>query len=140
MLGHSHIRALGRSRRQALVYSGLESAYKVSGYGPKFRVGHFEGKERVSGKPNHHLLMRSHSKHIPGSYGSLVAWTVIDSRPYIETMSEVFAPNTIEDNGFGFSLPLGTGAMPMIYLENLARYAHLALSNPRPIQMVSASA
>lgn len=69
-----------------------------------------------------------------------MAWTVIDSRPYIETMSEVLAPNPIEDNGFGFSLPLGTGAMPMIYLEDLARYAHLALSNPRPIQMVSASA
>lgn len=33
-----------------LVYSGLDSVYKVGGYDPKFRVGHFEGKARVSGK------------------------------------------------------------------------------------------
>ena len=52
------------------VYSGLESSYKVSGYDPKFRVGHFEGKARVSGKPDHHLLARNHSKHIPRIYGS----------------------------------------------------------------------
>lgn len=32
-----------------LVYSGLDSAYKLGGYDPKFRVGHYEGKARVSG-------------------------------------------------------------------------------------------
>ena len=33
-----------------LVYSGLDSAYKRSGYDPDLRIGHFEGKARVSGK------------------------------------------------------------------------------------------
>jgi hypothetical protein len=53
-----------------LVYSGLESSYKVSGYDPKFRVGHFEGKARVSGKLDHHLLVRNRSKHILRIHGS----------------------------------------------------------------------
>jgi hypothetical protein len=52
------------------MYSGLESSYKVSGYDPKFRVGHFEGKARVSGKLDHHLLMSNRSKHIPRIHGS----------------------------------------------------------------------
>jgi uncharacterized protein YbjT (DUF2867 family) len=32
-----------------LVYSGIEGAYKKSGYDPKYYIGHFEGKARVSG-------------------------------------------------------------------------------------------
>jgi uncharacterized protein YbjT (DUF2867 family) len=61
---------------------------------------------------------------------SPMAWTVIDNGPYIETMSEIFAPKPTEDNGFGFYLPLATGGMPMIYLENLARYVHWAYLTP----------
>jgi hypothetical protein len=61
---------------------------------------------------------------------SPMAWTVIDSGAYIETMSEVFAPKPIEDNGFGFHLPLGSGAIPMISLEDLARYVHWAYQTP----------
>ena len=34
-----------------LVYSGLDSVYRKGGYDPKFRVGHYEGKARVEGKP-----------------------------------------------------------------------------------------
>jgi uncharacterized protein YbjT (DUF2867 family) len=33
-----------------LVYSGIEGAYKKGGYDPKYYVGHFEGKARVSGQ------------------------------------------------------------------------------------------
>lgn len=33
-----------------LVYSGLDSAYKLGNYDPKFRVGHYEGKARAEGK------------------------------------------------------------------------------------------
>lgn len=61
---------------------------------------------------------------------SPMAWTVIDSGPYIETLSEMFAPKPAENNGVAFYLPLGTGAMPLIYLEDLARYVHWAYQNP----------
>ena len=33
-----------------LIYSGIEGAYKKSGYNPKYYIGHFEGKARVSGQ------------------------------------------------------------------------------------------
>ena len=42
-----------------LVYSALDSAYKLGGYDPKFRVGHFEGKARVSGKARPSLQVSS---------------------------------------------------------------------------------
>ena len=35
-----------------LIYSGLDSVYRESGYDPKFRVGHYEGKARVEGEPS----------------------------------------------------------------------------------------
>ena len=34
------------------VYSGMDSAYKLSGYDPKCRSGHYEGRAKVSGKGN----------------------------------------------------------------------------------------
>lgn len=87
------------------MYSGLESAYKVSGYDPKFRVRHFEGKARVSGKPNHHLLMRNHSKRIPRIHGGLPRQWLGPSLTATHTLKpclKVFAPKPIEDNGIGF--------------------------------------
>jgi len=61
---------------------------------------------------------------------SPMAWTVIDSGAYTEIMSESFAPKPIEGNGFGFYLPLGSGAIPMISLEDLARYVHWTYQTP----------
>lgn len=59
-----------------------------------------------------------------------MAWTVIDSGPDIETLSEIFAPNAAENGGVAFSLPLGDGAMPLIHLDDLARYVHWAYQTP----------
>lgn len=59
-----------------------------------------------------------------------MAWTVIDSGPYIESLSELLAPKAAGDNGVAFYLPLGNGAMPLIHLDDLARYVHWAYQNP----------
>jgi uncharacterized protein YbjT (DUF2867 family) len=59
-----------------------------------------------------------------------MAWTVIDSGPYIETLSEIFAPNAAENGGVVVYLPLGDGAMPLIHLDDLARYVHWAYQTP----------
>jgi hypothetical protein len=59
-----------------------------------------------------------------------MAWTVIDSGPYMETLSEIFAPKAAENNGVAFYLPLGTGAMPMVHLDDFARYVHWAYQTP----------
>src|SRR2546423_6948894 len=59
-----------------------------------------------------------------------MAWTVIDTGPYIETLSEIFAPKAAENDGVAFYLPLGGGAFPMIHLGDIARYVHWAYQTP----------
>jgi uncharacterized protein YbjT (DUF2867 family) len=59
-----------------------------------------------------------------------MAWTVIDSGAYIETLSEIFAPKAAENDGVAFYLPLGDGAMPLTHLDDLARYVHWAYQTP----------
>ena len=52
-LKHTGVRIFELSIRadvKHLVYSGLDSAYKLGGYDPHFRVGHDEGKARAAGK------------------------------------------------------------------------------------------
>jgi uncharacterized protein YbjT (DUF2867 family) len=118
-----------------LVYSGLDSAYKLGGYDPKFRIGHFEGKARVAGKLELYSLSSIFVLTAPLEFMSAqptkpMAWTVIDSGPYIETLSELFAPKPAENSGVAFYVPLGTGAIPFIHLEDLARYVHWAYQTP----------
>jgi uncharacterized protein YbjT (DUF2867 family) len=59
-----------------------------------------------------------------------MAWTVVDSGPYMETMHEFFAPRQDENHTYNFYIPMGSGAMPMIDLGDLARYVHWAYQTP----------
>jgi hypothetical protein len=58
-----------------------------------------------------------------------MAWTVIDSGAYMESFYELFYPG--EQNGVHtLTLPLGTGYIPMIYLEDAAKYTDWAFTHP----------
>ena len=60
---------------------------------------------------------------------SPMVWTVIDAGAYNESFYELFAPR--EQNGvFTLTLPLGSGYIPMIYLEDLAKYVDWAFTHP----------
>lgn len=59
-----------------------------------------------------------------------MAWTCIDSGPYLETLSAALGPKPDAHGTYTFSLPLGSGAMPMIALSDLARYVHWAYQTP----------
>jgi hypothetical protein len=59
-----------------------------------------------------------------------MAWTVINSGPYIEMLSEFLLPGKDEDGTYLFELPLGQGAMPFIHLDDFGRYMSWAFSSP----------
>ncbi|KAH0837609.1 hypothetical protein AYO21_10995 [Fonsecaea monophora] len=93
-----------------LIWSGLDYNGKKTGYDPKFYVGHYEGKARVT------EWMRSQPT-------SPMAWTVINSGPYIEMLWELLLPERGSDDVYSFKLPLGQGAIPFVHLEDFGRYA-----------------
>lgn len=59
-----------------------------------------------------------------------MAWTVINSGPYIEMLHEFLLPEEGDDGVIRFKLPIGQGAVPFIYLGDFARYVPWILSNP----------
>src|ERR1700761_4930151 len=61
---------------------------------------------------------------------SPMAWTNILSGPYMETLNKVLRPTLAPDGTYVFAAPLGTGALPLIHLEDLGRYTLWALENP----------
>ncbi|KAH8738378.1 hypothetical protein BGZ61DRAFT_337029 [Ilyonectria robusta] len=99
-----------------LIYSGLDYASRDSGFDPSLYVGHYEGKARVQ------QFIHSQPK-------SPMAWTIIRSGPYIENLWQLMAPTINASGTYVFKLPLGNGAIPFIYLNDLAGYTHWALSN-----------
>jgi hypothetical protein len=103
------------------VWASLDSAYKISGYQPRFRAGHFDGKNKVadwiSAQPSDGPMM----------------WSVLTSCMYLEMFSELLAPFPETRDGeevMVFKAPVGDGKPPMIYLEDLGKYAKWLIENP----------
>ncbi|KIW35039.1 hypothetical protein, variant [Cladophialophora immunda] len=99
-----------------LIWSGLDYNGKKTGYDPKFYVGHYEGKARVT------EWMRSQPT-------SPMGWTVINSGPYIEMLWELLLPERGNDDVYKFKLPLGQGAIPFVHLDDFGRYAAWIYAN-----------
>lgn len=59
-----------------------------------------------------------------------MAWTVINSGPYIEMLWEFLRPQKTDDDVYQFRLPIGQGAVPFIHLADFARYIPWIFSNP----------
>lgn len=59
-------------------------------------------------------------------------WTIINSGPYIEMLHEFLLPLTpTEANpNMQFSLPLGSGSVPFIHLDDFGRYLSWTLLHP----------
>ncbi|KAH8881899.1 NAD(P)-binding protein [Thozetella sp. PMI_491] len=102
-----------------LIYSGLDANGKKSNYDPNLYVGHYEGKARVQ------EWIHAQGKDLP------MAWTIIRSGPYAETLSDHMSPVFEEDGTARFQLPLGEhGEMPFVSLPDFGLYVDWALSNP----------
>ena len=57
-------------------------------------------------------------------------WTIIRSGPYLELLSAVMAPSKDDEGNLYFTIPLGKGEVPFIYLSDFPKYVDWALSNP----------
>ena len=103
------------------VWANLDSSYKLSGWKPQFRTGHFDGKNKVAD------FIRAQ-----GTEGAM-KWSLLTSCMYLEMFSELLAPFPEVVDGektYVFKAPLGSGAPPMIYLEDLGRYCKWLFDHP----------
>ena len=95
-----------------LVYSGLGSAYKLGGYDPNFRSAISRAKQELPVSTMMGPLFQPFGPTPLSEWKSAqptnpMAWTVIDSGPYMEGLSEIFAPRPAGNNGVAFHRPLG---------------------------------
>lgn len=103
------------------VWANLDSSYKLSGWKPEFRTGHFDGKNKVADWMS-----------AQGTAGPM-KWSVLTSCMYLEMFSELLAPfpEVVDgEKGYVFKAPVGSGTPPMIYLEDLGRYAKWLFEHP----------
>jgi hypothetical protein len=59
-----------------------------------------------------------------------MAWTVINSGPYIEQLGGSKKPIKMADGTYLFAFPLPEGAVPYIYLDDFAAYIDWIFQNP----------
>ncbi|KAE8447779.1 hypothetical protein EG329_010173 [Mollisiaceae sp. DMI_Dod_QoI] len=103
------------------IWANLESSYKVSGYQPRFRTGHFDGKQKVAD------WISAQPKDGP------MQWSILTSCMYLEMFSELLRPFPEMVDGeevMVFKAPVGAGRPPMIFLEDLGRYGRWLIDHP----------
>ncbi|KAF7531271.1 hypothetical protein G7054_g9037 [Neopestalotiopsis clavispora] len=101
-----------------VIYSGLDSNGKPSGYNPDLYVGHYEGKARVQ------EWIKSQGKD------GRMAWTILRSGPYAESLHEALRPQFTPDGTAVFALPIGDeGEIPFVGLEDFGHYVDWALAH-----------
>ncbi|KAK4078963.1 hypothetical protein Trihar35433_68 [Trichoderma harzianum] len=100
------------------VYAGLPYVSKLGNFNDKYKVGHCDGKAKVV-------------EFISAQPKSPMAWSIITSCLYIESLTEFLVPTyDPSDDVHVFALPLGQGRCPMISLDDNAAYIRWALDNP----------
>jgi hypothetical protein len=104
------------------VYGNLDYTLKKSGYDPRFRSGHYDGKGRVG----EWILFqnRDNSKRMKAA--------VFTTGPYIEMAisSQTIMTPQIEDGIVTWRVPLGDGAVNHVALEDCGFYVRWLFDNP----------
>ncbi|KAF4160318.1 hypothetical protein CNMCM6069_008668 [Aspergillus lentulus] len=103
------------------VYGNLDYGYKKSGYDPKYRCGHYDGKGRIA----EWVLFQNQSNQ-----GRMKA-AVFTSGPYIEMTIAIGTPMspTMEDGTVTWRVPLGSGAIPHVSLDDCGYYVRWMFDN-----------
>jgi hypothetical protein len=101
------------------VWAGLGYASKLGHFDPKYVVGHADGKAKVT-------------EFLSAQTTNPMVWSVLQSAMYLETLSEMLAPrpDPKDPDTLVFAAPLGSGKPPLIYLNDLGRYARWIFDNP----------
>ncbi|KAF2097278.1 NAD(P)-binding protein [Rhizodiscina lignyota] len=105
-----------------LVYGNLDFVYKKSGYDPKFRTGHYDGKGRVG----EWILQQNRLNR--GRMGAAVFTT----GPYIEMTiaAQTIMVPTIEDGVVTWKVPLGNGSVVHVALDDCEYYVRWLFDHP----------
>ncbi|CZR62679.1 related to nitrogen metabolic regulation protein nmr [Phialocephala subalpina] len=104
------------------VYGNLDYTLKKSGYNPKFRGGHYDGKGRIG-----EWILFQNQKNRERMGASLFT-----TGPYIEMTisSQTIMTPTIEDGVVTWRVPLGQGHVLHVALEDCGYYARWIFDHP----------
>ncbi|GFF49162.1 nmrA-like family domain-containing protein 1 [Aspergillus udagawae] len=96
------------------VYGNLDYVYKKSGYDPRFRTGHYDGKGRMG----EWILQQTKDN------GHRMGAALFTTGPYMEMTIATGTPMTptVEDGIVTWRVPLGTGSVVHVSLEDCAYY------------------
>ncbi|EXK76531.1 hypothetical protein FOQG_18730 [Fusarium oxysporum f. sp. raphani 54005] len=102
------------------VFGNLDYVYKKSGYDPKFRTGHYDGKGRMA----EWILSQRKSNDMGVS--------VFTTGPYMEMTisSGTLMTPRVMDGVITWMAPLADGAVPHVSLEDCAYYARWLFDHP----------
>ncbi|KAF5639662.1 nitrogen metabolic regulation nmr [Fusarium sp. NRRL 52700] len=102
------------------VFGNLDYGYKKSGYDPKFRCGHYDGKGRMA-----EWMLTQKKTHNMGT-------AIFTTGPYIEmavSAQTVMTPRLIE-GVVTWAVPLADGAIPHVALDDCEHYVRWLFDNP----------
>ncbi|MEU5872179.1 NmrA family NAD(P)-binding protein [Glycomyces sp. NPDC047369] len=104
------------------VYGNLDFVLKKSGYDPRFRTGHYDGKGRMA----EWILFQNQSNR------DRMGAAVFTSGPYAEMTISPGTPMTpsAEDGVVTWRVPLGDGAVPHVALDDCGYYVRWLFDNP----------
>ncbi|GKT66268.1 NmrA-like family protein [Colletotrichum tofieldiae] len=106
---------------QFFVFGNLDYGYKKSGYDPKFRCGHYDGKGRMA------EWMLQQRK------GNSMGVAIFTTGPYIEMTisSKTIMTPQVENGIVTWRVPLGDGAVPHVALDDCEHYVRWLFDHPR---------
>ncbi|KAH7208292.1 hypothetical protein BKA60DRAFT_599361 [Fusarium oxysporum] len=102
------------------VFGNLDYVYKKSGYDPKFRCGHYDGKGRMA-----EWMLSQRKAHSMGT-------AIFTTGPYVEmaiSAQTVMTPRIVE-GVVTWAVPLADGAIPHVALDDCEHYARWLFDNP----------
>ncbi|KAH7493327.1 hypothetical protein FOMA001_g2047 [Fusarium oxysporum f. sp. matthiolae] len=102
------------------VFGNLDYGYKKSGYDPKFRCGHYDGKGRMA-----EWMLSQRKAHSMGT-------AIFTTGPYIEmavSAHTVMTPRIVE-GVVTWAVPLADGAIPHVALDDCDHYVRWLFDNP----------
>ncbi|EXJ92482.1 hypothetical protein A1O3_01034 [Capronia epimyces CBS 606.96] len=105
------------------VYGNLDYVYKKSGYDPKFRTGHYDGKGRVG-----EWVLEQNKTN-----GHRMGVAVFTTGPYIEmsiAKFTIFTPKVEDDGVVTWRVPLGDGSVVHVSLDDCEYYVRWLFDHP----------
>lgn len=114
---------------QHYVYGNLDYGYKLSGWNPIHRSGHYDGKGRIG----EWLLFQAKDAKLNRPRNRRTVTTIFTTGPYIEMAIAGSSPMTpaVEEGVVTWRMPLGDGAVPHVALDDCEAYVRWIFDHPQ---------